>query len=211
MRYYWSDDIRFSSDNFGFQPTWLIIQALHYGAMLRGEKLHLQELGIATLSALFCQANSDPKKGDRVKPSDFWHFLPFEDKDKIDSVVADTFFALVAEEKIPSWAVAIAPIEKLRASRGDGTQIPTTRAWMRKGVLLIAPRIQGTQVVARMAIVERGVEGKTGVIDVDSGKAFEVHIPNDKSEAFWVSDSEYEIVAGVLNGINRQRRITDPS
>lgn len=200
VRHYWPDDIRFSDRLFGFQPTWLIIQALHYGAKLRGEELHLQELGIATLSALFCQANSDPKKGDRVKPADFFHFAPSEDKDKIDPVVADTFFALVAEEKIPSWAIALAPIEKLRASRGNGSTLTSPRAWMRRGVLLIAPRIEGTQVVAPLALVDDAVQGKNSLIDIDSGVCREVLIPDGKSEAFWASNQSFEIVRGILHG-----------
>lgn len=159
------------------------------------EQLHLEELGISTLTAVFCQINSDPKKGNRAKPSDFWHFAPIEDKDKINPVVADTFFALVAEEKIPSWAIALAPIEKLRASRGNGATA-SIRAWMKKGVLLIAPQMSGTSVVAPLALVD-GVQGKSNVIDIDSGVCREVLIPNVKGEAFWLKDAEFDLVNSI--------------
>lgn len=189
-------DERFSAEQFGFQPVWLILQAIEHGSKHRSEQLHLEELGISTLTACFVNANRDPKKGEPAKPSDFWYFASQAFQDKIDPVVADTFFALVAEEKIPSWAVALAPIEKLRASRGNGSNISGARAWMRKGVLLLAPRIRGTSVVAPLALVD-GVQGNSNVIDIDSGVCREVLIPNSKGEAFWLKDAEFELSTNV--------------
>lgn len=170
----------------------MILQALHYGAKLRGEELHLQELGIATLTACFVNSNRDPKKGEAAKPSDFWYFSPQENKPRLDPVACDTFFNLVASERMPSWAVSLSPVEEMRSCRANGP-IPKTRAWVKRGVLLIAPQINDGQVRVPLAIVD-GIKGAIAVIDVDTGATHQVQIWNDNEEAFWVADAEFELI-----------------
>lgn len=168
------------------------MDALKYGSKLQQEQLHLAELGISTLTACFVNSNRDPKKGESAKPSDFWYFTPKDDGDKLDPVAADTFFNLVSDEKMPSWALGIAPVDKLRSSRGNGS-IPSLRAWRSAGVLLIAPKISGGYLKVPLALVD-GVEGKVSVIDADSGVCSSVFIPNAKKETFWQADVEFQLV-----------------
>lgn len=193
MRSHHPHDDRFSAENFGNQPTWLIMDALKYGSKFQQEQLHLAELGISTLTACFVNSNRDPKSGSPAKPSDFWYFTPKDgDGDKLDPVAADTFFSLVSDEKMPSWALAIAPVDKLRSSRVNGV-IPKSRVWMRRGVILIAPKISNGVVKVSLALVD-GIEGRVAVIDADSGVVAKVFIPNAKKETFWQADVEFELV-----------------
>lgn len=169
------------------------MDALKHGSKLQKEHLHLGELGISTLTACFVNSNRDPKSGNAAEPSDFWHFTPKDDRDKLDPVVADCFFSLIADEKLPSWALAIAPVDQLRSSRVNGS-IPTCRAWIRRGVMLVAPKISDGVIKVPLAIVD-GVEGEVAVIDADSGVVHQVFIPNAKKETFWQADVEYELIS----------------
>lgn len=175
---------------------------MNEGAKLQREELHLHELGIAALSALFVNANRDPKKGQPVKPSDFFNFKQDEDLPKIASVCCDTFFSLVADQKLPQWALVLAPTESLLADRRQGvvrgglredfshntSSLP--RAFMRKGVLLVAPSITNNTVKAGLAIIDQ-VEGKVSVIDVDIGTVHTIFVPNKQRGSYWLIDAEF--------------------
>lgn len=191
MRSLCPQDERFNAANFGFQPVWLILQAIEYGSKHRLEQLHLEELGVSTLTACFVNANRDPKKGEPAKPSDFWYFTSSNQEDKLDGSACDAFFSLVADEKIPSWAVALAPIEKMRASRANG-RVTKPRAWMKRGVLLIAPRIENNKLCTPLAIID-GVTGRIPVIDVDSGATKEIVVFNNEKSTFWLQDAEFQL------------------
>lgn len=192
MNHWWQGDERFNAINFGFQPTWLILQALHYGAKLHQEQLHQEELGIATLSALFVNSNRDPKKGEPAKPSDFYYHQPQKEEDRISPTACATFFSLVSDEKMPSWAVALAPIDKLRAGKDDGA-VSLVRAFVARGVLLVAPSVDANRVKVPLALVD-GVGGAIAIRDIDSGEIRKISIPNQKGETYWVKDVEFDLV-----------------
>ena len=144
-------------------------------------------------------ANRDPKKGEPAKASDFFYFTPqVEESEKISAIACNTFFSLIADDKIPSWAVAIAPVDKLRSSRING-DIPKCRAWMSKGVLLIAPVITGDKLLVPLAIIEAAT-GQVSVIDVDTGTAREVFIANPKHDTYWAINVEIQLVGSVTYG-----------
>lgn len=190
MQRYWAHDARFKAEHFGFQPTWLILQALQHGAKLQSEELHLQELGIATLTSCFVNANRDPKKGEPSKASDFYYFQSKDQKIKIPAPACDTFFALTKESKLPGWAVAIAPLEIIRANKGNGKPLPgRVRAWSGNGILLIMPHIEGNVVRCPLALVKTKRQGAVSLRDVDAGTAFQIDLP--AGEQRWVLDAEF--------------------
>lgn len=156
--------------------------------------MHLQELGIATLSSIFVNANSDPKKGEPAKPSDFFYFKPQDDSEKISAIASDTFFSLVAEEKMPSWAVSLAPVEKLRIARANGSPA-STRAWIKRGIMLIDPHVVGTVVQVPLALID-GVGGDLSLIDIDTGTTYKVRLDNPKAQSYWATDVELELTGG---------------
>lgn len=168
------------------------------GEELRREELHLQELGIATLTSVYCNSQIDTKKQEPIKPNAFFYFAPGDPEQvQIDGVAADVFFSLVKDSKLPQWALSICPLDRLRSSRIEGSAPQKNRAWMKRGVLLLLPRIVGTRVIAPLAIVD-GVDGAVPVIDIDSGAARQVLVPNAKKERFWICDYELEITGGSL-------------
>lgn len=195
MRRLWPHEERFNALNFGFQPTWLILEALKYGARFKKEDLHSQELGISTLSSIYVNSNRDPKKGEPVAPRDFFYFYDVPEEERINPVAADCYFSLVSDGIIPQWCVSISPVDRLRAARAEGTVPTKNRAWIRKGVLLLMPKITGLTVVAPLAFVN-GVEGKIDIIDVDSGMTHSIFIPNPSCEQWWQIDAEFQLLIG---------------
>jgi hypothetical protein len=187
-------DDRFSAENFGFQPTWLILQALEQGAKFTSEHLHLQELGIATLTACFINANRDPKKGEPAKPTDFFYFA---DRDstgpKLNGAACDAFFSLVSEQLLPSWVLDIAPIELIRSQRANRS-IVKPRAWIGENLLLLLPRVEvdsdGKHTVTAALAFCNNATGLVELTDPDSGTEFFLHLPNPQIS--WSIDAEFE-------------------
>lgn len=190
VRRYHPHDERFSPENFGFQPTWLILQALEYGAKLRQEELHLGELGIATLSALFVNCNRDPKKGKPAAPQDFFYFaVTPESEVEVPSEAARAFFSLVKDNLLPGWSLGVAPLDKFRKAKKEGT-ISKPRAWVGEGVLLLVPRLEEDVVRSQVALCD-GVGGTIEVVDVDTNAPYVIEIPS--SERQWILQSEFNL------------------
>ena len=99
---------------------------------------------------------------------------------------------------MPSWAVAIAPIDKLRTNKKGG-EVPTCRAWMRKGVMLVAPQIKGDKAIAPLALID-GIKGQVSVIDIDTGTAREIFVANAKKETYWAVNVEFQLIGSVTYG-----------
>lgn len=119
MQQYFPHDSRFNWINFGNTPIYVIFQALEYGHRFYKEDKHCNELGVATLTSYFVNANKDPKKGSRVTPSDFF-FFKSEGTSDINPDVAATFFSLINDGLIPDWGVASTPIKEFGALRDRG-------------------------------------------------------------------------------------------
>ena len=175
------------------------MDAIAANSKLKQEDLHLGEFGISTLTSVFWNANIDSKKSEPAKASDFWYFTPqVEESEKISAIACSVFFSLVDDEKMPSWAVAIAPVDKLRSNKKGGV-IPQCRAWMRRGVMLIAPVIAGDKVIVPLALID-GAEGQLALIDPDTGTAREVFIANAQKDSYWVTNVEFQLVGTVSYG-----------
>jgi hypothetical protein len=158
------------------------LQALHYGAKLHREELHLAELGIATLTSCFVNSNRDPKS-EAAKPSDFFYFTPTEDEGmSINSDAANAFFALADAGKLPGWCVAIAPVDKLAKSRNSDPVNPVV--WIGEGLVLLEPVVDDGLVRFSLGFVD----GVSGAIATDGGV---VKVPV-LGEA-WVLDGEFAI------------------
>ncbi|WP_375496157.1 hypothetical protein [uncultured Nostoc sp.] len=160
------------------------MQALHYGAKLHREELHLQELGIATLTSCFVNSNRDPKS-EAAKPSDFFYFTPAEDEgERISSVAANAFFALADSGKLPGWVVALAPVDKLAKSRDSSPVDPVV--WVGEGLVLIMPNVEDGLVRFPLGFVD-GVSGK---VETTGGI---VRVPQLGN--VWMLDAEFAVTS----------------
>ncbi|QKQ75627.1 hypothetical protein [Nostoc sp. TCL240-02] len=142
------------------------MQALHYGAKLHREELHLAELGIATLTSCFVNSSRDPKS-EAAKPSDFFYFTPADDEgDRIPPDAANAFFALADAGKLPGWCVALAPVDKLAKSRNSDPCAPVV--WVGEGVVLLQPVVDNGLVRFPLGFVEASGDLATsgGVVKV---------------------------------------------
>jgi hypothetical protein len=131
----WSGDERFSSENFGNQPTPLILQALEYGNRLKTEELHYNELGLATLTACFVNANRDPKKSQPAKASDFFYFK-IAKQYGLSDIAVETYFALAKLKKLPLFALNLLDIKSLQEAR-TFEEVEKINAWIHPEAVLI--------------------------------------------------------------------------
>lgn len=168
---------------------------MHYGAKLAQEELHLQELGIATLTACFVNSNRDPKKSQPAKPQEFFYFWQKpEDEVQIPVVVASVFFELLAANLVPGWVVAAAPIDKLRKAKPQSKlnlSSNNMRALVGDGIFLLLPSINEGAINARLAIIEDSTCSE--VRDVDSGQVYRLR-QKDCPAPCWTIDGEWVIM-----------------
>lgn len=154
------------------------------------------ELGIATLSALFVNCNKDPKKGKPANPSDFWYFQIAEERVDIPAAAADVFFSLIADNLMPGWALGVLPVDQMRKAK-RGLPVPSQRAIVGEGVLLLLPTLQVidkvTSIKCVVAALDGGVSGAVSVSDIDdSGIAFLIEIPSPERQ--WILSAEFNLV-----------------
>ena len=146
------------------------------------------------LTAVLVNVNRDPKKGEAAKPSDFFYFDTRNDGPRISTAAADTFFSLVVDKKIGSWCLNVAPIDRLRASRGGG-DVCYPRAWLGARCLVINPKVINGKVCAPLAIVdETRVDLSIMLKDVDSGQETPILLPQGLQR--FVIDAEFQIDFG---------------
>lgn len=157
---------------------------------MQRSQLHLEELGLASLCALFVNANRDPKKGKPAKPSDFYRF-ELQDG-KIPAYACDAFFSLVKDNLMPGWVLAIAPLEEMRNLRKFDSY-PRPRVWIGDGVMLICPQFLSDRVIAPLAIVN-AAQGIIQLADPDSDQIYNVLIEGQQEECavYWEQDFEAE-------------------
>lgn len=142
------------------------------------------------LTSVLVNVNRDPKKGEPAKPSDFFYFDLKNDGPRIPSFCADTFFSLVTDKKISSWCLNIAPLDRLRASRGSGSNIVYPRAWVGGRCIMFCPKITDGKVTAPLAIIdETRVDLPTILRDVDSGQETTILLPQGLQR--YVIDAEF--------------------
>lgn len=156
------------------------------------EDKHLDEVGIATLTACFVNANRDPKKGKSVSPDDFFYFKPdVLSGSEIGDEIANTFFALVKDKKIPAWSVPLCPVDIFIKHKTNG-RVPTPRAWIGDRIILICPKTSNNKVTAKFCLLE-SVSGTLSVRDVDSGYTVLIYVPPQEYPSLWMLEVDFEI------------------
>jgi hypothetical protein len=159
---------------------------------LHREELHLAELGIATLTSCFINANRDPKST-AAKPSDFFYFNSTDEQIQIANVCANAFFALADAGFLPSWVVAISPIDKLKSVQDD-TRVIAPRAWVGDGVVLMLPRVDGETVRFSLGFQDLPENFPGGIVvvrDVDTGEERAIALSSGGMK--WILDGEVDI------------------
>lgn len=163
----------FSPDNFGELTIDVVLQALDQGQRLRRQDAHLNELGVATLTSCFVNANRDPKKGKPAKPADFFYFAG---SDALNPAIANAFFSLINDKQIPAWVVHAAPIDLLRQAKTDGIHPKRKRMLLGEGVAIFCPEIEKKQIYSDFAIFNDAEWGWVTVTDVDTEASYEVFL-----------------------------------
>lgn len=170
----------FHPDVFGDLTIDTVFQALEQGQRLKRQDAHLAELGVATLTSCFVNANRDPKKGQAAKPADFFYFA---NSDSLDPAIADSFFSLIDDKLLPSWVVHAAPIDLLRQSKGI-TRPTKNRCLIGDGVAIFCPVIGDMDIDSAFAVFNEAETGWQVVMDIDSDKDYTVFILSDYDQQY---------------------------
>lgn len=163
----------FHPDNFGELTVEMVLQALEQGQKFSRQDAHMNELGVATLTSCFVNANRDPKKGQAAKPSDFFYFAQ---TDTLNPAIANAFFSLIKDELLPPWVAYSAPVDLLRQSKTNGCHSPHKRMLVGEGVAIFCPEISEQRIVSDFGVYHEAAWGWMWLKDVDSGKEYEVFI-----------------------------------
>jgi hypothetical protein len=151
--------------------------------------LHLQELGISTLTACFVNSNRDPKKGEPAKPSDFFYFTCAEDAAQIPASAANSFFSLADNGLLPNWVVALAPIEKLVAARTHHAP-PELRALIGEELIVLCPSIEGGIIKGAIAITGEDLPDISILKNPDTSEIYSV-MTKDLPPISWILQCEF--------------------
>lgn len=170
LRRYWPNDDRFNVENFSTQPTWLVLQAIEYGAKLNEESYHFQELGISTLSSILVNVNKD-SKSKPAKPEDFHYFMR-EARSLFDSTVCDCFDSIARDRLMPDWVLEFIPpdlIDELIRNR-KYNPVRGIRLLKNDSIALFLPEIRGDNVSIPLGVMGEVENGIHELLDVDSGQ-----------------------------------------
>ena len=212
MHKYFPHDPRFTPENFGNTPINIIFQALEYGHRFYKEDLHYQELGMATLTSYFVNANKDPKKGSGVTPSDFFYFKPDASSD-IDANVATTFFSLIKEQLIPNWAVSLIPIKEMMALKDKG-RIVKLRGFIGVdcNILALCPSIDSAKLFCgflTISEVDRGEHPSMVLQSIDNPDyTIRVITPETESKLVTISYSNYYLILTNVGRVGSVAQLT---
>lgn len=151
----------------------------------------MQELGIATLTSCFVNSKRSKDSDPRTTPNDFYYFQPKGgDGVQVPPAAANAFFSLVNDNLLPGWALALAPLDKLRASK-DSRPHALPRAWIGDGILLLLPKVADNEVQFELGLVDEA-KGLTKLHDVDTGTEFIVKLPENQ-QSMWVLNGEFRL------------------
>lgn len=176
----WGGHPLFCPESFGDLTIDVVFQALDYGQNFKRQDAHLLELGTATLTSCFVNANRDPKKGSPAKPSDFFYF---SNSNPINSAIADSFFSLIKDKLMPSWVVYASPIDVLKQSKGV-SHPKKNRCLVGDGVAIFCPVIEDDEIYSDFVVFNECGTGWRSVTDTDSGKQYEVFAIPDYEQQY---------------------------
>lgn len=168
LTHYFPNDDRFSHANFWFQPLYVILDGLKYGAEFQRENRHAAELPIATLTATLTNLNIDFKKSSRVKPQDFCYFAPTKSNIPISVSAANSFFSLIKDSKLPAWVLNLVPLDDLRKIKDINSKTPKFRAMIGDGIMILAPEIHD-EVLSSSLVIWENANSQVQLTDIDDG------------------------------------------
>lgn len=124
---------------------------------------------MAQLIAVY--VNSQKTKPPYYSAKDFLLFAP-EIESGYSPDTANTFLSLSRENKLPPWAIAIAPVEEIRKAAND--QPPRyPRALTCRGLILICPAIGLESVRSELVLADDDCPSGTVMMwDLDTGESF---------------------------------------
>lgn len=152
------------------------MQALNFGEKFERERLHHEEITTAQLASLLYRFNVTKPPFRTTEEFCFFRSKEYQYSESL----CNTFYSLLNDQKIASWAIAELPVDEFEAGVTD--EIPTTpRAFIARGILFLCPQVINEEwIQAEIACFDGSIKpGVHIVIDVDTREAYRISIPSD--------------------------------
>lgn len=174
LQLWYPNEPRFKSDAIGSCPLSVIEKACEVYRAERKASLHLQELGVATLTAVLANCHKSAKARPS-KPSDFFYFDDGEYQ--IPSKICNGFWALAQSGKLPNWAIQYAPHDALKRGKSNAplAEIPY---WIGEQIVVFAPELDGQNLFAPLVIVDCP-DAIANAYEPDTNMLYEIRLPED--------------------------------
>lgn len=174
----WPQDSRFDHENFATQPVELILSALKHGEKIQSQKLHLREIAIAQLTAVY--VNSQKTKPPYSTTKEFCHFWPKDEH--YSNEICQTILSLLEDNLFPDWAGNYIPIDQL-GYRDRHFNVPKPRVLANPWIYILSPSIiendENNWLNAPLAFIEDRKDKKYAeVYDLDTNKSYTVKLPS---------------------------------
>ncbi len=180
----------FAPENFGDLLVTVALEALEKGQRFRRQDAHLNELGTATLTSCFVNANRDPKKGKPAKPSDFFYFGGTEDS--LSPAIANAFFSVTKDLLMPDWVVHISPIDLLKQYKTDGGAITGKRMLIGDGIAIFFPEISEQEIFSDFVVFNEAIWGWQSVRNVDTNTEYQIFVEPPEYEQQYCRDVTFD-------------------
>lgn len=169
----WPQDSRFDAENFATQPVALILSALEHGEKILAQKMHLKEIGIAQLTAVY--ANSQKLKPPYFTVKDFCHFWPKDEHFSFE--ICQNILSLIEDNLLPDWVLSYLPINEL-GHRDRSFTVKKPRAFANPWIYILSPIItENNWINAPLAFIDSPKEKNAEIYDLDNDEKYVVALP----------------------------------
>ncbi|MDJ0715755.1 MAG: hypothetical protein QNJ54_16240 [Prochloraceae cyanobacterium] len=175
------------------------MQALEYGEKFYNQERIDRELPIAALTRQLVSIHDT--KNRNYKLSDFCLFSAEENKKlDISPQVANTFFTLSAQKKLPQWCLNLGLEPKeLRRYTDTESGVTSPRAWVDESgeILFVSPFFFNNKLVVPLCFFGNNIKRGSVVAmrDLDSNREFRVYLDGELQRITgWCDKETFELV-----------------
>ena len=174
LKEYFPGDPDFTFERFPDLPYQYVLLAVSRGGAAQQRALHDAERPIALNTTVLAAQNRDPKKGKPPVYTDFCFYKPVADGDRPDHVYGSSYVKLIADKKLPSWALFC--YKDLSRSALAGYE-PEICALIAEDAILLHPEKVGANSYEGLLLAKESASGERRSFKNDFGEEIFLSVP----------------------------------